>query len=251
MDSLPELSIIVPAFNEAGRIDRTIADLARKFAATDVELIVVDDGSTDRTSDIARLGIPDTLRSIIIRFDRNRGKGAAVRAGVGRSTGKLVLVMDADEATELDDFDHLLAALDRADIAIGSRAVPGSVVTRSNIIRRIMGRTFNRMMRLLLKLDVRDSQCGFKLFRGDVARLVHQLSRIDRFGYDPEVLRIAVALDFRITEVPVTWHFVSGSKVRPVRDSAVTGGELLLTAMRFRPTRVRRNAARLGWSPAD
>lgn len=251
MDQPPELSIIIPAFNEAGRIDRTIADVIAKCGGTPIEIIVVDDGSTDRTSDIARLDRSGDEPVTLIRFDQNRGKGAAVRAGVGRSTGDLVLVMDADEATDLDDYDRLLAALDDADIAIGSRAVPGSVVTRANLLRRTMGRTFNRMMRVALRLDIRDSQCGFKLFRGDVARLVHSLGTVNRFGYDPEILRIAVVLGYRIAEVPVTWHYVPDSKVRPVRDSVITASELFLIAIRFRPTRIRREAKRQGWTATN
>jgi dolichyl-phosphate beta-glucosyltransferase len=133
---------------------------------------------------------------------------------------------------------------------VGSRAVPGARVHNTTALRTVMGRTFNGLVRIIARLDVHDSQCGFKAFSGDVARLLFALSEVDGFAFDPEVLVMARILGYRVTEVPVDWTAVDGSSVRPVRDSLITGLALVRIVARRRPAAVREQARALGWSPA-
>jgi dolichyl-phosphate beta-glucosyltransferase len=246
----PRLSVVIPAYNESVRLPDTLSRLGELLPNAGTELVVVDDGSTDGTAATARSAASGTIPIRVVELPTNSGKGAAVRAGIGATTGDIVLYMDADLATEVSDLDQFLAHLERADVVVGSRAVPGAVVTNSTLLRRVMGRTFNRYVRLLTRLDVHDSQCGFKAFRGDVGRIVFSLSTVDRFAFDPEVLMIANMLDQRIVEVPVRWTAVEGSSVRPIRDSLVTGLALLAVVVRVRRARVRAAAQSKGWTDA-
>jgi glycosyltransferase involved in cell wall biosynthesis len=244
------LSIVIPAYNEAARLPDTLARVDSYFSGRHIEIIVVDDGSSDGTADLARRGVPGGAVPIVIAFPENRGKGAAVRAGVLASTGEAVLYMDADLATDISSLDEFLKLLEDHDVVVGSRAVPGATVHNTTWLRTVMGRTFNGMVRLLTRLEVHDSQCGYKAFRGDAARLVFSLSTVDGFAFDPEVLMIGRALGLTITEVPVDWTAVEGSSVRPLRDSLVTGLTLLRVVRRVRPERIRERARALGWSRA-
>lgn len=246
----PPLSIVIPAYNEAARLPATLRALTERFAGTGTEVVVVDDGSADDTADVARAASTEALPLTVLRLPVNRGKGAAVRTGVTATTGEVVLYMDADLATDLGSLDAFLEHLAAADVVVGSRAVPGATVHNTTALRTVMGRTFNRMVRLIARLDVHDSQCGFKAFRGDVGRLLFALSEVDGFAFDPEVLVIARILGYRIVEVPVDWTAVDGSSVRPLKDSLVTGAALLATVVRRRASRVRDDARALGWRPA-
>lgn len=250
MSARPSLSIVVPAYNEAARLPATLRALTERFGGTATEVIVVDDGGTDATAEVARGAATDALPVTVIRLPENRGKGAAVRTGVAATTGDAVLYMDADLATDLGTVDDFLARLADADIVVGSRAVPGARVHNTTALRTIMGRTFNGMVRLIARLEVHDSQCGFKGYRGDVARLLFALSEVDGFAFDPEVLVMARILGYRVVEVPVDWTAVDGSSVRPVRDSIVTGLALLRIVLRRRPAAVREAARARGWVPA-
>ncbi|MFM8304972.1 MAG: glycosyltransferase family 2 protein, partial [Actinomycetota bacterium] len=164
--------------------------------------------------------------------------------------GAAVLYMDADLATDLTVVDEFLHHLTEVDVVVGSRAVPGARVHNTTTLRAVMGRTFNRLVRLVARLAVHDSQCGFKAFRGDVARLLFSLSEVDGFAFDPEVLVMARILGYRVVEVPVDWTAVDGSSVRPVRDSVVTALALMRVVLRRRPAAVRAQARAHGWSPA-
>jgi dolichyl-phosphate beta-glucosyltransferase len=208
------VSVVVPAYNE----ERRLPALLELFegSATDVlaaaglqlhELIVVDDGSSDGTPRIldARAATLPFLR--VIRLERNRGKGASVRAGMLSASGTFGLMTDVDLATPLEDVGLLSTELERGfDVAIGSRGLPASmVVVRQRLHRELMGRAFNRMLRALTGLPFHDTQCGFKLFRLDRTRRLFELQRIDGFAYDVELLVIARRLGLRTTEVPVHW----------------------------------------------
>jgi glycosyltransferase involved in cell wall biosynthesis len=239
----PSLSIVIPAFNESTRLAATLATLSARVGDVDAEIIVVDDGSRDDTAAVARRLLADAPPSRVIELPENRGKGAAVRAGVAAATGLRVLFMDADLATDLAALDTVLPALDDADIAIGSRAVPGAVVLNATRGREVMGRVFNRMVRVLARLPVHDTQCGFKAFRGPVAKRLFGMSRIDGFAFDAEVLVYARALGMRIVELPVTWTAVDGSSVRPFSDSVATALQLARVVVRSRPSRIRAAAA--------
>lgn len=246
----PPLSIVVPAYNEATRLPGTLRALADRFGDGATEVVVVDDGSDDDTAAVARAASSDALAITVIRLPENRGKGAAVRAGVAATTGDAVLYMDADLATDLAGVDAFLARLADADVVVGSRAVPGARVHNTTALRTVMGRTFNGLVRLIARLDVHDSQCGFKAFRGDAARLLFALGEVDGFAFDPEVLVMARILGYRVVEVPVDWTAVDGSSVRPVRDSLVTGLALVRIVVRRRPAAVRAAARARGWVPS-
>jgi len=245
----PPLSIVIPAYDEATRLPGTLRALRERFGGTETEVVVVDDGSRDATAEVARAASSDALAISVLRLPENRGKGAAVRAGVAATTGATVLYMDADLATDLEGVDGFLARLDHADIVVGSRAVSGARVHNTTALRTVMGRTFNGLVRIVARLEVHDSQCGFKAFRGDAARLLFSLSEIDGFAFDPEVLVMARILGYRVVELPVDWTAVDGSSVRPLRDSIVTGMALVRIVVRRRPAKVRDAARALGWQP--
>ncbi len=233
-------------FNEARALPNTLAELTKYFADAHTEIILVDDGSTDDTAGLAEHLTRGDDRVEIVRLPKNLGKGAALRAGVARSSADAVLFMDADLSTSLEHVHEFLHRLSSFDIVIGSRSVPGSVVKRSNPLRTLMGRSFNQLMRVATDLHIHDSQCGFKAFRGDVARLLFTLSVNNRFAFDPEILRLGVALGYSIDEVPVTWVASDHSAVRPVRDSLRTAVDLIPIRVRTRASRVQALASRCG-----
>jgi glycosyltransferase involved in cell wall biosynthesis len=219
--SSPKVSIVVPAFNEASRIGdsiQKIEDFLGKLPFGS-EVVVVDDGSSDATSDIVRrLKFPG-LR--LITNDVNHGKGFAVQMGVLAATGEYVLFSDADLSAPIEEFDKLLQAAEsqRADVVIGSRAVDRSFIQiHQTRVRELGGILFNRMVRLLLGLNIYDTQCGFKLFRREKIRPVFEKLRITGFGFDPELLFLASRAGLKILEIPVRWSHAEGSKIRFLRD---------------------------------
>lgn len=218
----PYLSIVVPAYNEEKRIAPSLEAIlayARR-SARPVEVIVVDDGSSDRTAAIARqAGQGAPIR--VVSNETNRGKGYSIRRGVLESRGEVVLVSDADLSTPVEEADRLLERL-RAlghGIVIGSRALGDSrVEVHQNPVRELMGKTFNLAVRLLTGLPFHDTQCGFKLMtRRDVAPIFEK-SRIDGFSYDVELLYVAHRNGVPISEMGVTWRNAPGSKVGMVSD---------------------------------
>jgi dolichyl-phosphate beta-glucosyltransferase len=220
----PGLSVVVPAFNEASRL----ADEAERFHravvtgaidASATELIVVDDGSSDATADRAEDLFRDSFPHLhVIRREVNSGKGAAIRDGVAVARAPIVAFIDADMAVDPEQMPLLVTAIDEADVAIGSRSVPGSIVESDNRRRALMGRTFSRYVRSLTGMGIVDTQCGFKAFRTPVAKVLFHCMRTERFAFDVELLYLARRLGFRVREVPVHWRDVAGSAVRPVVD---------------------------------
>jgi glycosyltransferase involved in cell wall biosynthesis len=233
----PAVSVVVPAYNEAARLATSLPRLLDLTATDGIEVLVVDDGSTDDTVAVAEAHLKGTRTGRVLSLPRNRGKGAAVRAGVLEAAGAAVVYMDADLAADLDDLGSLLEALSGADIAVGSRAVPGSRVFDSTFPRAVMGRSWNAMVRLVTGLELHDSQCGFKGFQAPVARTLFQRSRIDGFAFDVEILALAQREGMKIVEVPVTWRAVGGSSVRPVLDSMLMARDL--ARIRLRRTGIR------------
>jgi glycosyltransferase involved in cell wall biosynthesis len=233
-------------FNESRALPNTLARIKFQFPTADTEIFLVDDGSTDDSAGLAKHLTQGDDRIEIIHLPKNLGKGAALRAGVARTTADAVLFMDADLSTSLEHVDDFFERLSDFDIVIGSRSVPGSIVKRSSPMRQLMGRTFNQLMRLSTGLDIHDSQCGFKAFRGDVARLLFSLSENNRFAFDPEILRLGVALGYSIDEVPVSWEASDHSAVRPIRDSIRTAFDLVPIRYHTRSTRVQGRASRTG-----
>jgi dolichyl-phosphate beta-glucosyltransferase len=220
--AVPEVSVVIPAYNEAGRILPTLLSRLHHFASRRLshEILVVDDGSRDATAALVR-EVARRLTSVrLICLPSNLGKGAAVRAGVRNATGELVLVEDADGATPIAEFESLRAAIDGgADLAIGSRQPSEHTHVERRLKRWLMGRTFALLVNGWAVPGIADTQCGFKLFRSEVARRIFSLQRLNGFAFDVEALRIARVLGFRVSEVPINWADVAGSKVNLVRDS--------------------------------
>jgi dolichyl-phosphate beta-glucosyltransferase len=211
----PGVSIVVPAYNEEQRLERTLPQLERRDGlGADVEVIIVDDGSADRTVEIARDHLHRLPRGRLLRLPWHVGKGAAVRSGVAAAQGDAIVFMDADLATDLSALPPLLMALRGADVAIGSRTAPGAVVTGRSPTRRMLHRGFGVHARHVAGIAASDPQCGFKGFRNDAAKILFALSRLNGFGFDVEILLLADRLGYRIVEIPVRWHAVDGSHVR-------------------------------------
>ncbi len=220
----PELTIVIPAFDEAARL----AEGMRRFegavasGAIDVEtteVVVVDDGSTDRTVATAAKLLAPLPHHRVVRHPRNRGKGAAVRTGVSVAAGSSVAYMDADMAIDPVAIPLLLEGLASHDLAVGSRALPESMVESTYAVRALMGQLFNRLVTTGTGLTLRDTQCGFKALRTSVARLLFHFATIDRFAFDVEMLTCGSRLGLRITEVPVHWRHVPDSTIHPLHDS--------------------------------
>jgi dolichyl-phosphate beta-glucosyltransferase len=216
------LSVVVPCYNEEQRLPRTIELIERYLDARGdtYELILVDDGSVDGTRKVMDEAAARHA-SRIVALPRNRGKGRALAEGVKASQGETVLVTDADLSTPIEELAKLEAALATgAGVAIASRAVRGSRVELAQPIYRVlMGKAFNLIVQAVLLPGIWDTQCGFKLFRGDIARDVFAGLTTDGFGYDPEVLYLAKKKGVRIAEVPVVWRNSAPTKVMAVRSS--------------------------------
>ena len=216
------ISIVIAAFNEENRVGQSLQKIHQFLQGrkTDHEIIVVDDGSTDRTTPVVAELAQSIATLRIIRYEKNRGKGFALRTGVLASKGVLVLVSDADLSTPIEELDTLLPYLSEYQVAIGSRALAlSNIVVKQPWWRQEMGKTFNRIVKLLVMDNFNDTQCGFKLFRGDVARELFREARIDRFAYDVEILALAIKKGYRVAEVPIQWLNDPASKVNPIRDS--------------------------------
>jgi dolichyl-phosphate beta-glucosyltransferase len=218
------ISIIIAAYNEEKRIQPSLFKI-KEFViehGMDYEIIVVDDGSTDRTSNVVMNLTKDVPNLEVIGYKNNRGKGYALRQGVLASKGKIVLLTDADLSTPVDELTVLLPLVsdNKCDIAIGSRALALSKIIRKQPLwRQSMGKLFNKVVKFLIMDDFSDTQCGFKLFSGDIARGLFKEARINRFAYDVEILALAKKKGYNIIEIPIRWINSPESKVNPISDS--------------------------------
>jgi dolichyl-phosphate beta-glucosyltransferase len=237
MKRLPDLSIVIPAFNEEARLGPTLDGYLAycRQTARRVEVIVVDDGSLDRTSAVVNSYTRRHPEVRLIRLAENQGKGQAVRSGVVNAQGKQILFADADGATPLSELERLEAAIHGgADLAIGSRALHDEGVTiKARLYRRVIGRIFHGLVEVLTVSRVKDTQCGFKLFRGPVAHDLFSRMRIRGFSFDVEVLMMAQRRGYTITEVPVNWTHQPGSKVNLVVDSVRMLRDLFIIRGRY------------------
>jgi glycosyltransferase involved in cell wall biosynthesis len=224
-------SIVLPAYNESARIGTSLERILAHVAARgwDAEVIVVNDGSCDSTAqivtDLARRN--PMLR--LIENPGNRGKGYSVRNGMLRARGDILLFSDADLSSPIEEAGKLFAAISQgADIAIGSRWLRPELQTqRQPLLRQFYGRMFNLALRSILGLNFKDTQCGFKAFTRQAAQAIFPLQKIERWGFDPEVLYLARKLSFSIEEVPVLWSHREGTRINPLRDGIRMFGEVL------------------------
>lgn len=209
------MSIVVPALNEAYRLPAVIDSLKQHVDPLTTQIVIVDDGSTDDTSRLARRITEWAPHLLILRHETNRGKGAAVRTGVLASHGDIIGFVDADNATDLSALDAMAAAVTGGVGAVfGSRHVPGASVTGAPAIRGLMGLVFNHVVRVAAGTSIRDTQCGAKLFRGPAARVAFGSAILDGFAFDVEVLRLLLVMGFEVVEHPVRWHYVHGTKIK-------------------------------------
>jgi dolichyl-phosphate beta-glucosyltransferase len=232
----PHLSVVVPAYNEEQRIGATLARIRQYFEKQPyaVELIVVDDGSRDETVAVARRALEGFPRGEVISYKPNRGKGYAVRTGIVATRGDYVLFTDADLSTPIEEVERAFGLFEQAtDMVLGSRAAGTKTVRKQPLYRQLAARFFILVRDTIVpSTGVVDSQCGFKLFRGAVARDLFGRQRVDRFMFDVETLYLASRLGYRYAEMAVEWADVPGSKVRVVRGALELLPELLSIRLR-------------------
>jgi len=224
-------SIVIPAYNEGQRIAATLEKVLAYVhqQGWDAELIVVNDGSRDNTAEIVQEFAQKNPILRLIENPGNHGKGYSVRNGILNSRGDIVVFSDADLSSPIEEMPKLLQALSAgADIAIGSRWLRAELQTqRQSLLRQLFGRVFNLLLRITLGLQFKDTQCGFKAFTRRAAQEILPLQRIERWGFDPEILFLARQFGFRVVEVPVRWGHVGGTRINPVLDGAKMFGEML------------------------
>jgi len=241
----PELSIVIPSFNEEKRLPATLQRIADyvKAAGRTSEVLVVDDGSTDRTAEVAA-GFRARIENLrVISNGRNRGKGYSVRRGSLEARGEIVLFTDADLSAPIEEADKLLANLAEYDVAIGSRAVNRALIeVHESRFREFAGIVFNWIVRMILRLPFVDTQCGFKAFRREKCKIIFEQQTIERFGFDPELLYLARHHGLKIIEVAVRWAHSPATKISMWRDSVQMFLDVLV--IRWNGLRGRYRAAR-------
>ncbi len=234
----PHVSVVVPAYNEEDRLAASLERIGEyiRVRGLDAEILVVDDGSTDATGSLAG----DFLRSRrgrVIRNPENRGKGYSVRRGALEAQGRWVLLTDADLSTPIEEHAKLAAAVRERDLdcAFGSRALAESrVEVRQHLIRQTMGKTFNKLIKLITGLPFHDTQCGFKLVDRVRCRPIFEMMVVDRFAFDVEFLFLCVRFGLRVEEIPVVWRNAPGSKVSMFVDPLDMLGDVARVRWRFR-----------------
>ncbi|HEX3355030.1 MAG TPA: dolichyl-phosphate beta-glucosyltransferase [Terriglobales bacterium] len=233
-DRKPAYSIVIPAYNEGARVGATLERVLAYVAERgwDAEVIAVNDGSRDNTSDIIRGYAEKNPRLHLLENPGNRGKGYSVRNGMLHAHGETLLFSDADLSSPIEEAEKLLAALHAgADIAIGSRWLRSDLQTqRQPLYRQLFGRVFNLLLRIILGLRFKDTQCGFKAFTRRAAQTIFPRQRIERWGFDPELLYLAKKFHLKVVEVPVAWAHAEGTRISPLRD----GTRMFLEMLKIR-----------------
>lgn len=247
-EKLPAMiSVVIPAFNEECALEEAVfavtSELA-KYSAMEWEVLIVDDGSQDRTLQIGqKLALNPQIR--ICRHESNRGKGAAVRTGVLQSSGDAVLIMDADLSTHPRMLGLFITALaDGADLVTGDRRSPETRIERPQaLLRRIMGGVYAAMARLATGASLRDFNCGFKLMRGDVARSLLAQCRSDQWVWDVEVIALAIRHKYAVEAIPVTWRQGERTSVKPFRAAVASITELAKLWINLRRKNIPENSS--------
>lgn len=232
----PYYSIIVPAYNEAVRIGASLEHMLDYIAESrwSAEIIVVNDGSIDATAAVVQDYARRNPLVRILENPGNRGKGYSVRNGMLNASGQVLLFTDADLSSPIEEAVKLFSLLEsgEADVAIGSRYLRSELQTRKQPVhRRVMGRAFNLALKTILGLSYVDTQCGFKAFNRKAVTMIFPNMKIERWGFDPEILFLAERYGLRVAEVPVSWAHDHRSKINPLRDGTRMLGELLRVRM--------------------
>jgi dolichyl-phosphate beta-glucosyltransferase len=219
---MPRYSIVIPAYNEAARLGSTLEQVLSYISQQgwDAEVVVVNDGSRDQTPDLVKAKSAAHPNLRLIENPGNRGKGYSVRNGMLNAAGEILLFTDADLSSPVEESVKLFAAIEGgADIAIGSRWLQPELQThRQSLARQLYGRIFNLLLRIFLGLKFKDTQCGFKAFSRRAAQTIFPLQRIERWGFDPELLFLARKSGLMVKEVPVVWSHSEGTRISPLRD---------------------------------
>jgi dolichyl-phosphate beta-glucosyltransferase len=228
----PKYSIVIPAYNESARIPATLEAVVAciRDRGWDAEVIVVNDGSTDSTAQIVRDISHQAPEVRLLENPGNHGKGYSVRNGVLHALGDVVMFTDSDLSAPIEEAERLFAAIaSGADIAIGSRWLEsGRQTHRQPLYRQVFGRCFNIVCRMVMQLPFADTQCGFKAFTRAAAQTVFQLQTIERWGFDPEILFVALKRGFRIVEVPVSWAHDERTRISYLKDGVQMLKELAM-----------------------
>jgi glycosyltransferase involved in cell wall biosynthesis len=222
MNSRPALTIIVPAYNEELRLPPSLELIATYIekSGRETEVLVVDDGSRDKTAEVAKSFQARMPLLRVVPNGENRGKGYSVRHGMQEAQGEIVLFTDADLSAPIEEADKLIDALKKYDVAIGSRALDRNLISvHESGFREFAGIIFNKIVRIVLWLPFVDTQCGFKAFRRERCKIIFEQQRIERFGFDPELLYLARHHGLKSVEIPVRWAHSPATKVNMLRDS--------------------------------
>ena len=227
----PAYSIVIPAYNEGSRLGATLEKVLAYAHAQgwNAEVLVVNDGSRDNTAEIVRAFVAKDPVLRLVENPGNRGKGYSVRNGMLNAKGDILLFSDADLSSPIEEASKLLQGLAAgADIAIGSRWLRAETQTqRQPLHRQIFGRIFNLMLRLTLGLKFKDTQCGFKAFTRSAAQTIFPLQKIERWGFDPEILFLARKKSFKVVEIPVAWGHSGDTRINPLADGSRMFWEML------------------------
>jgi dolichyl-phosphate beta-glucosyltransferase len=230
----PKYSIVIPAYNESARLGAALEQVLAYVHARrwDAEVIVVNDGSHDNTAEIVRTFAQKDPALRLVENPGNHGKGYSVRHGMLNARGQIAIFSDADLSSPIEEASKLVGALEEgADIAIGSRWLRAETQTqRQPLYRQLFGRIFNLLLRVTLGLHFKDTQCGFKAFKQAAAQTIFPLQRIERWGFDPEILFLARKFGFKVGEVPVLWGHSGGTRIHPLVD----GSRMFLDMLRIR-----------------
>ena len=227
----PTYRIVIPAYNERARIGTTLEKVLAYVHSQgwDAEVVVVNDGSRDNTADIVQSVAAKDPALRLIENPGNHGKGYSVRNGMLHARGRIILFSDADLSSPIEESAKLFAALEAgADIAIGSRWLKAELQTqRQPLHRQLFGRIFNLLLRITLGLQFADTQCGFKAFKRAASQAIFPWQKIERWGFDPEILFLARKFGFKVAEVPVAWGHSGGARINPFIDGARMFQEML------------------------